>query len=1037
MSPYKNTLFLLLIITCTLLTGQEWKNISIVEVNREKPRIHAIPYQTTKSALSHNFSNSSYYLLLNGKWKFRYSGSQTERPKGFFNESYDISSWDEIAVPGNWELQGFGTPLYMNHPFDFHPNSKPAPPSADFIPENTPTGSYKTFFNLDEQWTGRNVFIHLGAIKSAYYLWVNGNYVGYNQGSKTQAEFDISKYIKQGKNSLSIEVYRWSDGSYLECQDFWRISGIERDVFLYSTASISLRDFKISAELDKNYKDGIYKAQLDFSDKNTKGKYTLKTKIRDGNTLIHEQEDLVKTEKGKGYLEQEVVIDQTKPWSAETPNLYTILFELYDKKGKLIEVQSERIGFRSIEIKNAQLLVNGKPILIKGVNRHEHDPVTGHYLSKELMKKDVQLMKELNINAVRTSHYPNDPHFYDLCDEYGLYVMNEANIEAHGLGAAQQAPYKNKHIADDPAWELNHFDRVYRMYERDKNHPSVIIWSLGNESSDGENFANLYNWLKSRDNRPVHYEQASWRRHTDIISKMYSPLWELENYALNPNNYRPFIICEYAHAMGNSVGNLQDYWDIIEKYEVLQGGYIWDWVDQGILTKTPEGREYFAVGGDFEASHIRNDGNFCINGIVNPIRKLNPHAHEVRKVYQDIAFKVLNKEKDVFELYNKFFFTSLDKFELSYSILENGIEIYSNNLSGVNTAPQSASTIKLELPEFKPTKDYHINFYARLKNDIGVLKKDHLIASEQITLYKGFKAQSRPNGKPEIISNTDSSVVIKAGQTEITFSKKLAQLTSIKVGPKILLSNGPRPDFWRVPTDNDYGARMPKKLGIWRTAADSFLVKKFEISKTETGIEIITERFLVPVECSYQSAYLITNNGQIEVNNEMVFKKNRNYPKLPRFGNLFQVNLDNAKVSWYGRGPHENYSDRKTSAFMGQYSMPATNLYFPYIRPQEGGYRTDVHWMVLEQNGVGVKFESETPFCFNAQYYNRSNFCNADKKVLQRHIELIKQKHLAVNIDHLQMGIGGDNSWGAWPHNKYLIYPREYSYSYTILPFKE
>lgn len=1036
----KGFIILLFIAIFSNLSAQEWKNPAVVGVNKENPRVCSVPYKSMESAGSFDLRESEYYQSLNGDWKFNWVRKPADRPMDFYELNFDDTAWGTIKVPGNWELQGHGIPMYMNHPFDFSPRKRPVPPYMDYISDDyNPVGSYRQSFIIPQGWDKREVFIHFGAVKSAMYLWVNGKKVGYSQGSKTPAEFNISEYLQEGENTLAIEVYRWSDGSYLECQDFWRLSGIERAVYLYTTPKVRINDFTVIASLDENYSDGVFNLDAEITSAASKSEsvnveYVLRNSEEEFNGNVS-----IKLKDGQGVATLSTQISDVKKWSAEHPNLYDMFITLKNKKGETLEIHSSKVGFRTTEIKNGQLLVNGEAVLVKGVNRHEHDPVAGHYISRELMEQDIKLLKQFNINSVRTCHYPSDPYFYQLCDKYGIYVCDEANIESHGMGAAQQAEYKLPHIADLPEWELTHLDRIKNMYERDKNHPSIIVWSLGNEAADGCNFEAGYDWLKDNDYRPVQYEQASLRRHTDIYCPMYATRWELENYATQSGIYRPAILCEYAHAMGNSVGNLADYWKIIEKYPALQGGFIWDWVDQGISAKNDDGIDYYAYGGDLEPEGSRNDNNFCMNGLIAPNRTPNPHIYEVKKVYQNVSVYPLDVEKGSFEIHNKFYFSNLNEFDVSYEILADGKVIASKLLKDLDVEAQSKKEIQIELDALKNDgREYFVNYYIKQKEATDLLEKGHVVAAEQLLLKKAH-AKSIATAEGELqISESESELNIKAGDVDVTFNKSKGILQSMSFMGEQLIAQGPQPDFWRVPTDNDYGFSMVKKMGAWKDANENSALKNFEFEKTvDNKIIVSIEKELPKVHLTYFTEYHISASGAVEVKNTIIQAPNYKKSNLPRVGNELVINASLENVEWYGRGPWENYADRKSSAFVGIYENTVDGLYFPYMRPQENGYRTDVRWVKFQNNKVGMTITGENVLCFGAQFYKKSDYnIGANKKDNMQHpFDLKKRDEIYLNIDYGMMGIGGDNSWGEEPHLIYQLLPYEYYYNYTIKPY--
>lgn len=1031
----------LVLFTTGHLFSQDWRDIDVLERNKEEARNGNLSYSTIEKALTG--VNSEFHKSLNGTWKFNFSKTVDKRPETFYKEDYSVDNWDDIDVPGNWELQGYGIPMYLNHPFDFSPRQRPQPPVLDYIPENeNPVGSYRREFEVPADWNGREVFLHLGAVKSAMYVWINGEKVGYSQGSKLPAEFRITPYLKEGTNTLAVEVYRWSDGSFLECQDFWRISGIERDVYLYSTPKTRIRDYKVEATLDEDYRDGLFDLNIDlvsYNKKNQRG--SVEVAIYEQDEVILEKKKNIRLRNEKGQVGFSAKMPGIKHWSAETPYLYDLVVVLKDNKGNTLEVQNSKIGFRSVEIRDKQLLVNGKAVLVKGVNRHEHDPHAGHYISKELMEEDIRLMKSLNLNAVRTSHYPHDPYWYELCDKYGLYVINEANIESHGLGAAYQAPY-DYHIADDPAWAEAHLERVRRMYHRDKNHPSVIIWTSGNEHGDGCNIEMIYDWYKENDSRPVLIEQAGEKSHTDIVGPMYDTKWDIENYALQPGSYRPLILCEYAHAMGNSLGNFRDYWDVIEKYDVLQGGAIWDWVDQGIYDETDEGEGYFAYGGDLGTENMRHDNNFCINGVISPDRQLNPHAHEVKKVYQHISVSPVNAEEGIFEVQNKYFFKSLDNYRLEVTLLENGQPVESILVNDLSAAPGGKQRINVDLPEMAEQAEVYANFVFSLKEDEGILSKGFEAATEQILVQEGdvSKAEFEPGDNGDInVKEIDRGWEIIAGETSLVFDKKDGNFHNLSMNEKVLIKTGPQPDFWRVPIDNDYGYGILKKMGVWKEAGPDAEVEKIELNEFNDKVEIDVDRRMDGVSAWFRSKYIIKSDGAMVVEHHLDCDPNRRSPNIPRVGSLLRIPKELEVFEWYGRGPHENYVDRKESALVGVYSKDVEALYYPYIRPQENGYRTDVRWLRISDGNSGFFVSSDVPFCFGAEKFEKEDYGfnkeNPNKRPHMHTYDMKPRDYIVLNLDYGQMGVGGDNSWGEMPHEIYQLPRREYRFSYTITPF--
>ncbi len=1040
----KNLLFLFLFFGAFSAQSQDWRNVQIIQRNKENARTGTIPFQSIEEALQKQQSESANYKLISGKWKFNYSEDTESRPVDFYKESYSVAGWDEINVPGNWELQGYGTPMYMNHPFEFSPLKTPSPPVVEFIPKlENPVGSYRTEFSIPDNWNGKEIFIHFADVKSAMYLWINGQSVGYSQGSKLPSEFRITPFLKPGNNMLAVEVYRWSDGSFLECQDFWRISGIQRDVYLYATPKTRIRDFKVVASLDENYINGIFKLDAEIlAYHNRREKVKFEYFIYDGDNIIatREQEQILNNQTAR--LQFAASVGEIKHWSAETPNLYDLVLVLKDRRNNILEVHKSRIGFRTVEMKNKQLWVNGQPVLLKGVNRHEHDPEVGHYISRELMELDLYLMKSLNINTVRTSHYPHDPYWYELCDEYGLYVINEANVESHGLGAAYQAPY-DYHIADDPEWEEQHVDRARRLYHRDKNHSSVIIWSSGNEHGDGHNIRKIYEFYKAHDSRPVMIEQAGEKAHTDIFGPMYHTIEELINYASQPASYRPLILCEYAHAMGNSIGNLKDYWDVIESHDLLQGGCIWDWVDQGIQIRRSDGGAYYAVGGDFGQENGRHDGNFCINGVISPDRGLNPHAHEVKKVYQHITVDPANVSEGLFSVRNKYYFKTLEGYQLEFVLLKNGEKIFSQIFSDLIAKPQQSQLIKVNLPVMESSGEYFGTFSFTLKEDEGILKRGYQMAVEQLKISDASAVPipviSQQKPAPVLVMDSPDGWQITAGKVSLFFNKSTGNLSNLAVEGKVIIHSGIEPDFWRVPNDNDIGFNMQNQLGVWRDASIEAKTQSVNISWIGDNLKILVSRRMDDVHATFHTEHIIKTNGSITVNHHLDCDPNRRTPPLPRVGSIVRIPDELSLVNWYGRGPHENYIDRRESAIFGVYSKTVDDLFFPYIRPQENGYRTELRWLKISDGEHGFYITSETPFSFGAQRFEKSDYVFTGDKTgrtnILRTTDMVPRDYIVLNIDYAQMGVGGDNSWGYRPHEIYQLPRREYKFSYTILPF--
>ncbi len=1029
----KHILVLIFLFTGLFLSAQstpDWENQKIIQKNREEPHTTYMPFASKKQALNRKRSESVFYKNLNGKWKFNWVKKPADRPKDFYKNDFDVSAWKEIPVPSNWEIQGYGIPIYVNHPYEWTRNPNPPYVRHDW----NPVGSYKRFFRVPENWKNRRVFIHFGAVKSAFYLWINGKFVGYSQGSKTPAEFDITKYLKKGENSVALEVYRWSDGSYLECQDFWRISGIERDVYLFSTPQIMIRDFFIHTDLDKDYRDAGLSIDVELKNYTKKlprnisiSAYLYKITPGKKYKLVQSFAQAVRfRNKESAEVRLSTRVKNPDKWTAETPNLYKIVLELRHKN-RVLEAVEHNIGFREIEIKAGQLLVNGVPVMIKGVNRHEHDEFTGHVVSKESMRKDIRLMKQLNINAVRTSHYPNDPYWYQLCDEYGIYLVDEANIESHGMG------YKpERTLGNNPEWKEAHLDRIKRMLERDKNHPSVIIWSMGNEAGDGVNFVAASDWIHQRDSsRPVHYERALQRQHVDIVSPMY-PWAMLEDYGSQLRK-RPLIMCEYSHAMGNSTGNLKDYWEIIYKYPNLQGGFIWDWVDQGLAKYTPGGVKYWAYGGDFGSDTIPSDKNFCINGLVMPDRTLHPGAYEVKKVYQPVKVSPVPLTAGRFEIENRFNFLNLNVFDMYWEIKTEGKTVAEGVIQSPDIPAGESKTIALDISGFKqkPNTEYFINLYFRLNKALPLLPAGYEMAKEQFRLPVVVE-KIPPREMPEVNLESQSATgqVVTGKDFKILFEN--GKIISFVYKAKKMFRSGPEINFWRAPTDNDFGNRMDKYCAPWKNERQIF---KGLVRQKAGGKQVILSFvFDLPETGSVlQTTYTVRGDASVEIENN--FTPGEDAPELPRFGMRMQLPEGFEQVEWYGRGPFENYIDRQTAAFVDVYRSTVDELYYPYISPQENGYRTDVRRLkIFTQNGNGLMFEGFPVFGFSALHYTLEDLTQ-ESRGTKHTIDLTPQKFTDLMIDYKQRGVGGDDSWGSRPHSQYSLPAVKYSYKFKITPF--
>ncbi|MFC2127113.1 glycoside hydrolase family 2 TIM barrel-domain containing protein [Bacteroidota bacterium] len=1032
----------------------EWENPEIFQINRELPKASFYNYNNVDDAvLGKDWKSSSNYKTLNGTWNFYYTDSVQGRPENFYKENFSLDGWDTITVPSNWEMQGFGLPIYTNVVYVF-------PKNPPFIPHSiNNVGSYKRDFEIPKNWKNKDIYLHFAGVSGAMYVYVNGKKVGYSEGSKTPAEFHITKYIKSGKNQIAVQVLRWSDASYIEDQDFWRLSGIEREVYLRADNPIAINDFRVGSDLVNNYKDGAF--SIDIELKNTK-QFVEKRKLEVA-LLDKEKKQVFSTTKmvdiseAKSNIVFEESIKNVKPWTAETPNLYTAILKLSNLKGELLQTTSVKVGFRNIKIENNQFLVNGQPVLMKGVNLHDHDETTGHVINEALTIKDLTLMKQNNVNAIRCSHYPKNPFFYDLCDTYGFYVIDEANIETHGMGTTNQGldrkpEIKKKHPAYREDWKAAHLDRTIRMFERDKNHPSIVTWSLGNEAGNGDNFFATYNWLKENDStRPTQYEGATKYENTDIQAPMYDRIPKLIKYAEN-NPKRPLILCEYSHAMGNSLGNFKDYWEVIRKYDVLQGGFIWDWVDQGLLTETEDGQKYWGYGGDFGAAHLQHDANFCLNGIVNPDRTPHPGLEELKKVYQNIHFTDANFKTAQVKIVNEYFFTNLNNFKIDWELLKEGKKITSGSLGVLDIAPQKSKKVQLNLPELDYHKnEYQLNFFATTNNDFPLLSKGFPLAKAQFitgTFIPSFKENSKENF---MVSSTENEVVFKSKNVTASFNKKTGKLSNLDYGNGNIMQRGISANFWRATTDNDYGFNMPKHFGVWKEATENqalismFLKDEKSTHNLFSAEKISSKGNSVNLEVNYKLPediatikmdYRIDVSGQITIKTSLLNVKAA-LPNLPRFGTNFILKNEFDQVSWYGRGPLENYQDRKTSQFVGNYKAAVSELYYPYIRPQENGYRTDIRWVAFtNKQGQGIIVLGPEYVGFSAHHQYNSDFDAGETKQQRHTIDVKVRDFVNINIDHSQMGVGGDTSWWTRPLEQYQIKAKKQSYSYSILPLR-
>ena len=1033
----KQILFSLACLTVMPVSAQKvpvWQDPNVNQQNREVRRADFFAFESEELAKQGDKMKSSRYLSMEGMWKFNFVKNHQDAPKDFFGLKYDDSQWVAFPVPGLFEINGYGDRIYKNIGYAWGTTFKSNPP---YIGEtNNYTGSYRRTFDLPADWKGQEVFFHVGSATSNLSVWVNGKFVGYSEDSKVAAEFNITKYLKPGKNLIAMQVMRWCDGSYIEDQDFWRFTGIAREVYLFARPKAHIEDLTMTQDWVVDSRRGILKFDV-----KTTGKAQATAKVIFDDGQISSEID----------ANHEIYLNQVKPWTAETPHLYTVLVTL--KQGdKVLEVIKQRVGFRHIEIKGGQLLVNGQPILIKGADRHEMDPDGGYIVSVERMIQDIKIMKLLNINAVRTCHYPDDPRWYDLCDEYGLYLTAESNLESHGMG------YGEGTLAKREDYAKAHIERQEGNVCSFKNHPSIIVWSLGNEAGYGPNFEKAYDWIKAYDNtRPVQYEQAGHWGKTDIFCPMYMGYEDCEKYS-KTDNPRPLIQCEYAHAMGNSMGGFKEYWDVIRKNAKYQGGYIWDFVDQGLRDKSRiTGKEIFTFGGDY-GRYPASDHNFNCNGIIAPDRRLNPHAHEVRYYYQNIWVTDKGLKEGKFEVYNENFFKTLDDVEMEWFVggasgghhhdnpgRPEGMTFGHGGTIDINgIAPQQRKTITDEALKNTITRvlghhgdqEIFVIFLFKSKNGAPLIDKGQVLARQQFVLnpyqFPEIKAETAQVAKEEV----ESYVKFDAAGTTLTIGKRTGWIDYLDVDgePMLVDRQSVMPEFWRAPTDNDYGAGFQRRLGGWRNP-------QMRLKECQVGDNGVTAKFDMPdVKATLTMTYTLTAEGEVVVRQQLTADKEAKISQLPRYGMQLQMPKQYDEVTYYGRGPVENYCDRNSSEFIGIYNNKVTDEYYPYVRPQESGNHTDVRWFrVQDKQGRGLEFYSNAPMEASALNFLTEDLddgMSKDKKIDRHSGDLVERPLTQVHIQQRQMGLGCVNSWGAWPRQEYMLPYQNYDFTFVIKPLK-
>lgn len=1004
-----------------------WQNVNINQQNREPRRANFFAFENLEKAQSFDKKKSANYLSMEGMWKFNFVKDHNKRPANFFALKYDDSQWKDFPVPGLFELNGYGDATYKNIGYAWATQFDPNPPYISEL--NNYTGSYRRTFELPKNWKGKDVYFHVGSATSNLTLWVNGKYVGYSEDSKVAAEFNISKYLKPGKNLIAMQVMRWCDGSYFEDQDFWRLTGIAREVYLYARPKQHAADIRLNAALENNYQDGVLNYKVSLKGGKTDVAITLCDK--DG-------KQIAQATGAQGIIK----VPKVNAWTAETPYLYKAYITLKNKQGAA-EVIPQKVGFRNVEIKNAQLLVNGQPVLVKGADRHEMDPDGGYVVSLERMIQDIKIMKQLNINAVRTSHYPFDPRWYDLCDEYGIYITAEANLESHGMG------YDEKSLAKFPEYLVPHIERNEGNVKPLINHPSVIVWSLGNEGGYGINFEKAYDWVKACDKtRPAQYERGGYDSKTDIYCPMYIGYEESENYCKS-NGTKPYIQCEYAHAMGNSEGGFKEYWDLIRKYPKYQGGYIWDFVDQGLRDKSPiTGKEIFTYGGDY-GRYPASDYNFNCNGIIAPNRRLNPHAYEIQYVLQNVWIKDFDAENGSFNVYNENFFKNIDDLNLTATLFANGVKLTTIAIPDTKgIAPQATKLVKsealksaIEKAEAEhATEEIIINFAFASDGSQPLVDKGQVMARQQIVLngYEFDKVDAPANTGSKIeVEETNSYVKVSAERMSVTIGKKTGMIDYLDVDgePMLKFRESMTPEFWRAPTDNDYGASLQKKMRVWKNPQMN--LKSFDKSESKDSV-VLTANFEMPeVKAELMLRYRINAAGEVTVTEKMTTDKEAKVADLFRYGMQLQMPASFSKLEYYGRGPEENYIDRHSSSFIGKYEANVKDEYYPYVRPQESGNHTDIRYFSIfnPTTGKGITFEGYAPMeCSAIPYLVEDLDAGIEKEHAwgQHSGDLVEKGLVQLHIQQRQFGLGCIDSWGSSPMEKYRMHYQDRCFSFVI-----
>lgn len=1019
---------------CALLsanaqTFKEWQDESVNEINRAAMHTHFFAYENAEKAGSDVKENSKNFMSMNGSWKFFWVKNADQRPTDFWRVGYNDKGWDDMKVPAVWELNGYGDPIYVNIGYPWRNQYKNNPPHVPT--EKNHVGSYRREFVIPADWSGKDIVAHFGAVSSNMYLWVNGKFVGYSEDSKLEAEFDLTPYVKPGqKNLIAFQVFRWCDGSYFEDQDFFRYTGVARDCYLYARNKKRIDDIRVVPDLDAEYKSGSLTVNLSL-----KGNAAVSLELLDAaNKTIATAEV-----KGAGKQSSVIRVDNPNKWTAETPYLYTLRATLKEG-GKVTEVVPLKVGFRKIELKNSQLLVNGQPVLFKGADRHEMDPDGGYVVSRERMIQDIQIMKKFNLNAVRTCHYPDDSFWYDLCDKYGIYVVAEANLESHGMG------YDEATLAKVPSFKKTHLERNQRNVQRNYNHPSIIFWSLGNEAGYGSNFEAAYDWVKKEDpSRAVQYERSGYEGKTDIHCPMYLNYKDCIKYCEDDSKTKPLIQCEYAHAMGNSEGGFKEYWDLVRKYPKYQGGFIWDFVDQSCRWTGKNGKMIYAYGGDFNRFDA-SDNNFCDNGLISPDRVPNPHMYEVGYFYQNIWTTAADLKAGELNVYNENFFRDLSAYALEWKVMKNGTVVRTGRVENLNVAPQQTAKIKLDLGKTCACAEWLLNVKYVQKQREGLIPAGHIVAKDQLVLNE-YKAPAMTlqnvtdmniqTALPRIDDANSQCVMIEGENFNIQFAKADGFMDKYMVDGLDMIKEGAKltPNFWRAPTDNDFGAGLQQKYAVWKNPKFKLASLKSEM---KDGLAVVSAEYEMPsvsAGTKLQLTYEINNRGAVKVNQKLVAEKGAKVSNIFRFGMQMVMPKSFENISYYGRGPVENYIDRMWATELGVYNQTVTDQFYAYIRPQENGNKTDIRWWkLLNEAGSGLQFVAEAPFSASALHYTIESLDSGWEKKQEHSNEVEPADLTNFLIDKVQMGLGCVDSWGAIPREEYMLPYGDYEFTFIMQP---